>query len=50
MTIYELEGDDPQRVIDAILAVAGTDVMPLSDALDRSGMIQAVGRQIAAVG
>lgn len=50
MTIYELEGDDPQTVIDAILAVSGTDVMPLSDALDRSGMIQVVGQQIAAVG
>ena len=50
MTIYELEGDDPQTIIDAILALAGTDVMPLTNALDRSGMIQVVGRQIAAVG
>jgi epsilon-lactone hydrolase len=50
MTIYELAGDDPQRVIDTILAVAGTDAMPLSDALDRSGMIQAVGQEIAAIG
>ena len=50
MTIYELEGDDPQTIIDAILAVAGSDAMPLTDALDRSGMIQAVGEQIAATG
>ena len=50
MTIYELEADNPQTVIDAILATAGSDVMPLTDALDRSGMVQAVGRQIAVVG
>lgn len=49
MTIYELEGDDPQSVIDRILAVSGTDAMPLTDALDRSGMVQAVGQLIAAV-
>lgn len=47
MTIYELEGDAPQAIIDAIVARAGTEAMPLSDALTRSGMIQAVGHIIS---
>lgn len=49
MTIYELEGDDPQTIIASIVAVAGTDAMPLSDALDKSGMVQAVGHLVASL-
>jgi hypothetical protein len=49
MTIYELEGDDPQAIIASIVAVAGTDSMPLSDALDKSGMVQAVGHLLSSL-
>jgi hypothetical protein len=50
MTIYELEGDDPQTIINSILAVSGSNAMPLSDALDKTGMVQAVGHLVASVG
>ncbi len=43
LTIYDLEGDDPQAIIDAIVAVSGSDDMPLSDALTKAGMVQVVG-------
>ena len=46
ITEYELEADDPQDVIDAILAVSGTDAMPLHPALDKTGMVQAIGEPI----
>jgi hypothetical protein len=50
MTHYELEGDDPQAIIDSIVAVSGSEIMPLSDALNKDGMVQVVGQQIAAIG
>lgn len=46
ITQYELEADDPQDVIDAILAVSGSDAMPLHDALNKEGMVQAIGEPI----
>jgi hypothetical protein len=49
LTIYELEGEDPQAIIDSIVAVSGSDSMPLSDALTKDGMVQVVGQQIAAI-
>ncbi len=49
LTTYELEGDDPQAIIDAIVAVSGSDAMPLSDALTKDGMVQVVGAQIAEI-
>lgn len=48
ITEYELEADDPQDVIDAILAVSGSEAMPLSPALDKTGMVQAIGEPIGA--
>lgn len=48
ITEYELEADDPQDVIDGILAVSGTDAMPLSPALDKEGMVQVIGEPIGA--
>ena len=48
ITEYELEADDPQDVIDGILAVSGTDAMPLSTALDKEGMVQVIGEPIGA--
>ncbi len=47
MTIYELEGDDPEAIIDSIRAASGTEDMPSCDALTKAGMIQAAGHQIA---
>jgi epsilon-lactone hydrolase len=50
MAIYELEGDNPEPIIDSIRAAAGSEQMPGCDALDKSGMIQAAGHRIAAGG
>lgn len=49
LTIYELDGEDPQAIIDSIVAVSGSESMPLSDALTKEGMVQVVGQQIAAI-
>lgn len=43
MTIYDIETDDPQGFIEAIAALSGSEAMPATDALDKSGMIQVVG-------
>ena len=50
MTTYELEGDDPEPIINSIRAASGSAEMPATDALDKSGMIQAAGHLIAASG
>ncbi|MEY4161154.1 MAG: hypothetical protein RLZZ136_1775 [Pseudomonadota bacterium] len=47
MTIYELEGEDPEPIINAIRAASGSDIMPACDALFKPGMIQASGHRIA---
>lgn len=47
MTIYELEGEHPEPIIDAIRAASGSAQMPSCAALDKSGMIQAAGHLIA---
>lgn len=47
LTLYELEGNDPESVIDTIRAASGSDDMPMSDALTKAGMVQAAGRVIA---
>lgn len=47
LTQYVLEAQDPQDVIDRIMAVSGTDAMPLSPALNKTGMVQAIGESIA---
>ncbi len=47
MTIYELEGDDPEMIVDSIKAVSGSDEMPSTDALTKVGLIQAAGHLIA---
>lgn len=46
MTIYELEGDEPQPIIDNIRAASGSDIMPATESLNRAGMIQASGHLI----
>jgi hypothetical protein len=50
MTIYELETDDPVATVDAIRGLLGSEHMPSTDTLDKSGMIQVIGHQIAAIG
>jgi hypothetical protein len=50
LTLYELEGSDPESVIDSIRAASGSDDMPMSDALTKAGMIQAAGKVIASSG
>ncbi len=47
MTIYELEGDDPDAIIAAIRGASGSEAMPSTEALTKAGMIQAAGHLIA---
>ncbi|PXA82824.1 hypothetical protein DMC47_44995 [Nostoc sp. 3335mG] len=47
MTMYELETDDPAATMEAIKALAGSAEMPMTDALDKTGMIQVIAAQIA---
>lgn len=42
LATYEMETDDPKKVLAAIKAVSGTAAMPLSDALNRTGLVQIV--------
>ena len=43
MTVYELECDDPEPVINHIRDTSGSEVMPACEALNKAGMIQAAG-------
>jgi hypothetical protein len=47
LTIYVMEGDDPNDIMGRILAVSGSDAMPLSAELNKQGMVQAIGETIA---
>lgn len=47
LTLYELECDDPAAMMEAIRAKAGSAEMPMTDALDKTGMIQVIARPIA---
>ncbi len=47
MTLYELEGDDPEAIIDSLKAASGSDAMPFSQAMSKVGMIQVAGHVIA---
>lgn len=50
LTIYELEGDDPEAIVNALRDASGSAIMPATDTLDKAGMIQAAGHEIAAAG
>jgi hypothetical protein len=50
MAIYELEGDDPEPIIDSIRAASGSADMPACEALNKDGMVQAAGHLIASGG
>jgi hypothetical protein len=47
LAIYEIDADDPQVVLRAISAASDTEIMPLSDALERRGILQVVGESIS---
>lgn len=47
MTIYELECDDPQPLIDRLRDASGSPEMPATDTLTKVGMIQVAGHLIA---
>lgn len=42
LTIYELESDDPQALMAHLVTLAGTDAMPMTDAADKTGMLQVI--------
>jgi hypothetical protein len=44
LAIYEIESDDPQAVMSAISALSGSTAMPLSEALNKDGMIQLLAK------
>jgi ferritin-like protein len=50
MTIYELEGENPQTIIDALRDASGSISMPACAELDKTGMIQVAGHLIATGG
>lgn len=47
MTIYELDGDAPEPIVNSIRAASGSAIMPACEALNKAGMIQAAGHLIA---
>lgn len=47
MVIYELEGDDPEPIVNRLRDASGTEVMPACDAVTRPGMVQVAGHLIA---
>jgi epsilon-lactone hydrolase len=50
LAIYEIEADDPQAVMNAISSVSGTEVMPLTEALNKDGMIQLIAEPSRSIG
>jgi hypothetical protein len=47
LALYEMETDDPQRDLASLTALAGTDGMRMSDALDLTGASAVLFEQIA---
>ena len=47
LAVYEMETDDPQRDLAALTALAGTDRMRMSDALDLTRYSAALFEQIS---
>lgn len=50
LALYEFESDAPQAAIDAMFAKAGTDAMPLTDAMDMSGFFQVIAHEVRLIG
>lgn len=47
MVIYELEGDDPEPIVNRLRDASGNRVMPACDAVTCPGMVQVAGHLIA---
>lgn len=47
MVVYELEGDDPEPIVNSLRDASGTAVMPACEAVSRFGMVQVAGHLIA---
>lgn len=47
MVIYELEGDDPEPIVNSLRDASGSPAMPSCDAVTRPGMVQVAGHLIA---
>lgn len=47
LTLYELEGDEPEPIINSLRDASGSSGMPSTDALSKAGMVQVAGRVIA---
>jgi hypothetical protein len=47
LALYDLDCNDPQRVVQELLSRAGTDRMPLSDAFDLDHYIMTVASPIS---
>ncbi|MEY2925693.1 MAG: hypothetical protein RL367_170, partial [Pseudomonadota bacterium] len=41
-------GDDPVAIVESIRLASGSEAMPMTDTIDKSGMVQAVGSLVAA--
>ena len=46
LALYELECDDPLPVVERLQSLAGTDVMPISDAFDLEKYFMAIAEPI----
>lgn len=46
MAIYDLDCDDPEALQETLVARAGTDIMPISDAMDMSNFYMACAETI----
>ncbi|MDG2003777.1 MAG: hypothetical protein P8J20_10640 [Novosphingobium sp.] len=47
MTIYELEGDDVEAIVNQLRDASGSAAMPSTDTLNKEGMVQIAGHLIA---
>lgn len=45
VAIYDIESDDPEGVMAAISAAAGTEAMPMTEAITRDGLVQLLVEQ-----
>jgi len=50
MVVYELEGDDPEPIVNRLRDASGSAAMPSCDAVTKFGMVQVAGHLIAEAG
>ena len=46
MAIYEIEAEDPRSVLSAIYAASGSEMMPLTEAYNRDGLVEVIGMPV----